>query len=398
MPVTSGTIAGRQAPTSSFQLPASSFQLPASSFQPASNPPQLVLDTVSFSYPDGTPALRDLSLTVRAGEFVALLGPNGSGKTTLAKHLNGLLKPARGRVLVDGRDTRPARVAELARTVGYVFQSPDHQIFAPTVGEEIAFGLRLQGAPPSTVAQLVVEALSPFGLASQLDLPPALLGWGERRQIALAAVLATRPQVLILDEPTGGLDARSKQNLMAVVAAYNRQGRTVILITHDVRLVAEYAGRAVVMAGGRVAFDGAPAALFERRDVLAQARLALPPVVRLAQRLVRYGLAPGVLTCADFAAAWQALAERPLSLSGGRFDGSLDNPRTSLSARAPGTSGSVDTTAATTLRDWKSPPQTEKPPQGLGWSAAEAASHFQTATSSRRPGSPPWQQTRQTTH
>ena len=304
MPVTAGPIANLQPPTSSLQPPTSNLQPPTSS------PPQLVLDSVSFSYPDGTPALRDVSLIVRAGEFVALLGPNGSGKTTLAKHLNGLLKPARGRVLVDGRDTGPLRVAELARTVGYVFQSPDHQIFAPTVGEEIAFGLRLQGVPPSRVTQLVVEALSPFGLASQLDLPPALLGWGERRQVALAAVLATRPQVLILDEPTGGLDARSRQNLMTVVAAYNRQGRTIILITHDVRLAAEYAGRAVVMAGGRVAFDGTPRALFEQRDVLAQARLAVPSVVRLAQRLAPYGLAPGALTCADFVAAWQGPAER----------------------------------------------------------------------------------------
>jgi energy-coupling factor transport system ATP-binding protein len=126
----------------------------------------------------------------------------------------------------------------------------------------------------------------------------------------LAAVLAARPDVLILDEPTGGLDMHSRRTLMSVVAAYNRRGRTVILITHDMRLVAEYAARALVMAGGRIAFDGMPAALFAQRNVLAQARLAVPPVVRLAQRLTPLGLAPGALTCADFAAAWQALAER----------------------------------------------------------------------------------------
>jgi energy-coupling factor transporter ATP-binding protein EcfA2 len=271
---------------------------------------QIVLEGVSFSYPDGTPALRDVNLTVGTGEFVALLGPNGSGKTTLAKHLNGLLKPARGHVLLDGRETRAARVAELARQVGYVFQNPDHQIFAATVGEEVAFGLRLQGMSPSSVAERVSEVLAAFGLDAQLDLPPALLGWGQRRRMALAAVLATQPRILILDEPTGGLDHRSRQELMATVAAFNRAGRTVILITHDMRLVAECASRAVVLAGGRVDFDDTPRALFDHRSILARARLAMPPVVRLAQRMAAQGLAPGVMTCADFAVAWQALLER----------------------------------------------------------------------------------------
>jgi energy-coupling factor transporter ATP-binding protein EcfA2 len=296
------------------EAPAPSFQLPAPDIPAARNAraaqPQIVLEDVSFSYPDGTSALRDVNLTVGAGEFVALLGPNGSGKTTLAKHLNGLLKPARGRVLLDGRETRAARVAELARQVGYVFQNPDHQIFAATVGEEIAFGLRLQGLSPSSVAERVSEVLASFGLAAQIDLPPALLGWGQRRRIALAAVLATQPQILILDEPTGGLDHSSRQELMATVVAFNRAGRTVILITHDMRLVAECASRAVVLAGGRVDFDDTPRALFDHRSIMARARLATPPVVRLAQRMASHGLAPGVMSCGDFAAAWQTLVQR----------------------------------------------------------------------------------------
>ncbi len=291
------------------RLPASSSRLPAPPLRGIARAayPQIVLEDVSFSYPDGTSALRDVNLTVGTGEFVALLGPNGSGKTTLAKHLNGLLKPARGRVLLDGRETRAARVAELARQVGYVFQNPDHQIFAATVGEEIAFGLRLQGLSPSSVAERVSEVLASFGLAAQIDLPPALLGWGQRRRVALAAVLATQPQILILDEPTGGLDHRSRQELMATVAAFNRAGRTVILITHDMRLVAECASRAVVLAGGRVDFDDTPRVLFDHRSIMARARLAVPPVVRLAQRMASHGLAPGVMSCGDFAAAWQAL-------------------------------------------------------------------------------------------
>ena len=253
--------------------------------------------------------MRDVSLAVAAGEFVALLGANGSGKTTLAKHLNGLLKPTGGCVRVNGRDTRPLRVAELARTVGYVFQNPDHQIFAATVEEEIAFGLRLQGLSQAEVAERVNWALAAFALTPYRELPPALLGWGQRRQVAMAAVLATRPQVLVLDEPTGGLDARSRDALMAAVTTFNRSGGTVILITHNMRLVAEYASRAVVMAGGQVVFDAAPRALFERREILARAKLAAPAVVRLGQRLAPFGLKAGILSCAEFAAAWQRLAE-----------------------------------------------------------------------------------------
>jgi len=273
----------------------------------STSPAQLALEQVSFNYPDGTPALRDVSLAVAAGEFVALLGANGSGKTTLAKHLNGLLKPTHGCVRVNGRDTRSARVAELARQVGYVFQNPDHQIFAATVEDEIAFGPRLQSLSPADVTECVDWALALFSLGAYRELPPALLGWGQRRQVAMAAVLATRPQVLVLDEPTGGLDARSRDDLMATVTAFNRSGGTVILITHNMRLVAEYASRAVVMSGGRVAFDGAPRDLFERRDILARAKLAVPSVVRLGQRLALFGLEAGVLSCAEFAAAWQRL-------------------------------------------------------------------------------------------
>ncbi len=245
---------------------------------PSADKPQIVIENLAFAYPDGAAALRGVDLAVSRGEFLALVGPNGSGKTTLAKHLNGLLKPTDGRVLVDGRDTRRLRVAELAQTVGYVFQNPDHQIFASTVEEEIAFGLRLQGLAAEQTAERVAAAVAQFRLADQRDLPPA--------------------------EPTGGLDRRGHQELMDAVGAYHRAGHTVILIAHDMRLVAEHATRAVVMLDGRVLFDGAPVELFARRDVLRRARLAAPPVVRLAQRLERAGLPRGIVSIDQFAAAW----------------------------------------------------------------------------------------------
>lgn len=279
---------------------------PPARVRPLSDRPQIAVEGITHVYADGTEALSNVSLDFYPGEFIALLGPNGSGKSTLAKHLNGLLKPTRGRVLVELRDTRTTRVAELARQVGYAFQNPDHQIFAPTVQEEIAFGPRIQELPRTIVAQRVAEALDRFRLTSYADLPPALLGFGQRRQVALAAIIAAHPKSLILDEPTGGLDRQSQQEFMEIVASFNTLGRTVVLITHDMRLVAEYATRAVVLMSGRVLFDGEPRALFAQPELLGQAGLALPPVTRLATRLSSYGMASSPLTSAEFASAWCA--------------------------------------------------------------------------------------------
>jgi energy-coupling factor transport system ATP-binding protein len=266
---------------------------------------QIVADRLTFTYDDGTPALRDISLSIPQGQFLVLAGPNGSGKTTFAKHLNGLLKPTSGRVLVSGQDTRPLRVPQLARTVGYVFQNPDHQIFAATVREEIAFGLRLQGLPKDEVEERVSEALSGTALTGVAELPPATLSLGQRRLVTLASVLAARPAILVLDEPTGGLDWRSRQDLMDRVTAFNAANGTVILITHDVRLIAEYPARVVILRSGSILFDGLPASLFVDRRVLAEARLTVPPVIRVAQRLAAtagpVGTLSGVRTAAELA-------------------------------------------------------------------------------------------------
>jgi energy-coupling factor transporter ATP-binding protein EcfA2 len=279
---------------------------PPRSVNPLAGRSQIVVEDLSYTYGNGTTALSNVNLRLAPGDFVTLLGPNGSGKTTLARHFDGLLKPTGGRVLVERQDTRTTRVAALARLVGYVFQNPDHQIFAPTVREEIAFGPRMLELPPAIVEQRVAEVMNRFGLTPYAALPPAVLGFGQRRQIALAAVIATQPKVLILDEPTGGLDWSSRQELMEAVVTFNKLGRTVVLITHDMRLVAEYANRAVVLLGGQIVFDGTPRALFARPEILRRTGLTLPPVTRLAERLSAEGMVPGVLTTAEFAAAWQA--------------------------------------------------------------------------------------------
>jgi energy-coupling factor transporter ATP-binding protein EcfA2 len=287
---------------------------------PPADAPRIRIEDVSYIYPDGTAALREVTLDLPPGDFVALLGPNGSGKTTLAKHLDGLLRPGAGRVLVGDRDTRSASVAQLARQVGYVFQNPDHQIFAATVKEEVAFGPRSQGLARDACARRADRVLELFGLTPWADVPPASLGFAQRRQVALAAVLASEPRVLILDEPTGGVDARGRSEIMAAVAGFNAAGGTVVLITHDMPVVAEFARRAVVLVDGRVRYDGAVPDLFSRRDLLAQAGLNLPPVVRLARRLAHHGLAAVVLTPADLVRAWVG-PERPQT-NGPRYSGS----------------------------------------------------------------------------
>jgi energy-coupling factor transporter ATP-binding protein EcfA2 len=285
------------------------------SFPPA-DAPAIRIEDISYTYADGTVALRGVSLDLPPGDFVALLGPNGSGKTTLAKHLDGLLRPGAGRVQVGDRDTRGASVAQLARQVGYVFQNPDHQIFAATVEEEVAFGPRSQGLPEDACAQRAARVLSLFGLAPWAGVPPASLGFAQRRMVALAAVLASEPRVLILDEPTGGLDARGRLEIMAAVAAFNAAGGTVVLITHDMPAVAEHARRAVVLVEGRVLYDGSVPHLFDRRDLLARAGLGVPPVVRLARRLARRGLTANVLTPADLVDAWVGAEDPQADASG----------------------------------------------------------------------------------
>lgn len=271
---------------------------------PSPGPPFVVMDRLSYTYPTGIPALREVSLEIRRGDYIALIGPNGAGKSTLARTLIGLLPPTTGRAFVAGLDTRQTPVPVLARRVGYAFQNPDHQICAPSVREELAFGPRVQGWPSAEIAATIDALLERFRLAPWATRPPAVLSYGLRRKVALAAVVASRPELLILDEPTGGLDWGSAQEMLDFLDELNRQGTTILLITHDMKIVAERAHRCLVLVDGRVYFDGTPRTLFARPDLLAQASLAAPPVTQLAERLqVPPELGP-ILSVAEFLRAW----------------------------------------------------------------------------------------------
>ena len=250
------------------------------------NKPVLELENVSFSYEAGTKAIEDISLSIDKGEFVAIVGKNGSGKSTFSKLLNGLLLPWTGRVLVVGQDTRFTAVSELAKAVGYVFQNPDHQIFAETVWEEVAFGPHNIGCTQAECDIRVRESLAAVGLDADVSQTqdPFSFTKGERQRVAVASALATRPEVLIFDEPTTGLDAVETDKIMSMFRTLNGQGHTIIMITHTMRLVAEYAFRCVVVSQGRVVADGPTRKILSDQTLLESCSLEVPPLLQFSQR------------------------------------------------------------------------------------------------------------------
>jgi energy-coupling factor transporter ATP-binding protein EcfA2 len=274
----------------------------------------LVVAGLWFWYDDETePVLRGLDLTIRSGEFVALVGANGSGKTTLTKHFNGLLRPRRGRVIVGGEDTAQRSVGQLARYVGYLFQHPEQQIFGPTVRQELAFGPHNLNLTQAEVKARVEAALVRFDLTEVADKPPATLSYGLRRRITLASLAAMDSPVLVLDEPTVGLDAPSLRETFRWLAALHAQRRTIFLVTHDMALAAQYAERIVVLHKGQIVADGTTAELFQQAGLLSRASLAPPPVLALAQALRTYGLRGDSRSveafCDDFVARVESQSE-----------------------------------------------------------------------------------------
>jgi energy-coupling factor transport system ATP-binding protein len=251
---------------------------------------------IKFTYENGPEALRGVNLDIRSGEYVALVGGNGSGKTTLAKHMNGLLRPSSGSVEVMGKPALDRTVAELSRMVGYAFQNPDHQLFCSTVDDELAFGPRNLKCPPEEVTRRVEFALDIMDLRAVRGEPPLSLSLGERRKVSLGSVIAMDPKVLILDEPTMGLDAVQSRELMATIRKLNDDGHTIILITHEMKLVAEHADRVIMMASGRTMLDADAKGAFTDLAILERCKLVPPPVSKLAHRLVERGVSKDILS------------------------------------------------------------------------------------------------------
>lgn len=230
-------------------------------------------------------ALRNINLSIYDGEFIAILGQNGSGKTTLVKHFNRLLKPTSGNILIKGKPVTQYSRPELARLVGYVFQNPDHQIFSRTVREEVGFSLRMFGESHKNIENQVSEALDAVGLNGYEDKIPFALTKGERQRVAVASVLATKPQIIILDEPTTGLDYRHQRSMMEMLRKLNKMGHTIIIITHSMWVATEYADRIIIMKNGEIIMDGPTRSVFYDETKLSEASLSPPPIVRLSNWL-----------------------------------------------------------------------------------------------------------------
>lgn len=241
---------------------------------------------IVYNYGDGSLALKGVDLTLYRGEMLALLGPNGSGKTTFAKLLAGIYRATQGQLQVFGQNVAARKVrARLPGSVGYVFQNPDHQLFCRKVSDEIEYGLKNLGINPKRRRSMVEETLAAVGLSALADEDPLFLSKGQRQRLAVAAVLAMGPEILVVDEPTTGQDYRSISSIMSLLCELQQQGKTILVITHDMTLVAEYCQRVVAFRDGNLAFTGTPAALFDNAEILLRTGLRPPAAAALSSRL-----------------------------------------------------------------------------------------------------------------
>ena len=258
----------------------------------SSENPLIRTEGLCYSYSDGTVALRDINFEVFPGDFLAILGGNGAGKTTLAYQISGQLKPTKGKVYIDGKDSKKSHIADLAGTVGYTFQNPDCQLFCKTVKDEVAFGPKQLGLTPEETDSRVDDLLRLMHAEQLQDRDPHTLSRGQKIGIAIASVLSMRPKVLILDEPTLGQDFARIKSLAAILRSMNQQGLAVVVITHDINVAAEYACRVILMDQGKIVADGDPHSILSDEDLLMSANLEVPTAVHLSRLL---GLQPEIM-------------------------------------------------------------------------------------------------------
>jgi energy-coupling factor transport system ATP-binding protein len=265
-------------------------RLAAAISEEVSEPALLTVSNVSFAYPDGTRALTDISMNIERGAKLALIGQNASGKTTLARHLNGLLRPVTGSVLVAGSDIKDLSVAQISKRVGYVFQNPDHQLFSDTVAGELMLGPRNHGVAAEQAEEQVNRALRLCGIEHLRAEHPLFTSRGERQLIAVASVVAMEPDVLVFDEPTTGLDENYYGLVSTLIDGLRGRGHTVVVISHDMRLVAEHTDRTILLDHGRIIADGPTPEIFDQLEILATSQIAPPQITQLSHRLCRFGV------------------------------------------------------------------------------------------------------------
>lgn len=252
--------------------------------------PLIQIEGLHFAYaPDAPEILKGLNLTIEHGEYLALIGQNGAGKTTLSKLIGGLNTPTAGSIRIDGTPLLDLPVQERTAKVGYCYQNPDHQIFLNTVEDEVAFGPRNLGLSEEQVEERVREALDAVGMLRYRKEEPYFSGKGERQKIAVASVLAMGPSLIVLDEPTTGLDWRDSQNMMELINRIHSAGHTIMIITHNMRLVAEYAQRAIVMCHGEITLDDTPSEVFRHDQELKDSFVTPPQITRFWRTISSQG-------------------------------------------------------------------------------------------------------------
>lgn len=257
------------------------------------------VDNLTHTYGVGTPfqrsAVEGLTLDIRRGEFLGIIGHTGSGKSTLIQHLNGLLKPSSGTIFLDGTDiwAEPKNIRSVRFRVGLVFQYPEYQLFEDTVRKDVAFGPKNMGLKADEIERRVLAAIEAVGLdESVLDKSPFALSGGQKRRVAIAGVMAMEPEVLILDEPTAGLDPRGRESILQLLRDYHeKRGSTVVLVSHSMEEIARNAQRIIVLSGGGVYMEGTPAEVFARAEELEAVGLDVPQSTKIAAALRRRGMA-----------------------------------------------------------------------------------------------------------
>lgn len=242
---------------------------------------------ISYVYPDGTKALETVDFKAKKGKIVALLGPNGAGKSTLFLHFNGILRPSSGSVAIDNEvlNYQKKDLLKVRQKVGIVFQNPDDQLFAPTVMEDVAFGPMNIGLPEEEVEKRVKDALKRVGMEGFEKKPPHHLSGGQKKRVAIAGILAMKPQIMVLDEPTSGLDPKGASQIMHLLYQLNQEGMTIVISTHDVDLVPLYAYNVYIISEGKIIKEGSPPEVFEDVKTVREANLRLPRIAHLMEIL-----------------------------------------------------------------------------------------------------------------
>ncbi|MGQ4914068.1 MAG: ABC transporter ATP-binding protein [Candidatus Asgardarchaeia archaeon] len=255
------------------------------------------VNDIKFQYPDGTVALRGISTKIYDGDYIGIIGQNGSGKTTFVKHLNGLLHPTEGDVIVDGLNTKEAVISDITTRVGYIFQNPDHQIFSPSVWDEVTYSLKLMKLPDDEIKRRATEALELTGLINKKDEYPFFLNKGERQLLAISSILAMDPKVIILDEPTTGQDFKSVNRIMNLMdKLHSEKNKIIIVISHNMKIIAEHVKRVIVIHKGKILIDGDTRNVFAKPDVLKEVFIKPPQISLLSYNLQTFGYPPCILT------------------------------------------------------------------------------------------------------